>query len=916
TEGSDELHTVVVGLSGGQQYYFKALIKGFESDAASGITKLQDHAAGSVHSEEAGSGSVEGHSDSMEHLMLGGSEEEDDAEIKVDSGSVSSEGVPCKHKDKMYDPGMEFYDGCDAYCLCDGKGNVTCVEIDCPRDGRELIDESCVKWEPDLSNFRKEAPYCCPDMICVQHTHCELEGGYILQNFEEIPHKLTGCEKTCQCLYGNITCHPGTNCPSISQHPPAALACPPEMASQVPMLENECCYQWACLNHTDGIKTLDGLPNQNLNRHTTPSTTHTHSDSHDNSVTNLTLAKLPLEPFIHDNTHDHHHQNGDHHHNNHDDTDEDNEEINEHEQEHDRHPDYDQYVPPSSGNRPSIVGLDKLNPADLQEILHHLVNLGGESQERPQGPSRQPTFVPGAYTTVQTEQEVAALEREAGGRFIGRAEDGSYIVAVPQPQHQNSPPNSVPPYPHVGRGPGPRPRPGGGPPLRQILSHPNAPSAQGFPGHFPPPPPPFGLGHQHPGSQHPNDAAQVSNIIIQPLNESTLQIDFTVSPILVGLHGHVEVLYTKDFIRKPNPAQWESKVFQQAEDLIDNTHLQLFLTSLEPDTDYHMQIKVVVMAQFQPTSDVLLVRTPAPSIPTTTLPPEILVDPVIQLASSGSRTVKLHWKRFDDYDTLIDGVQIAYKESEDKVYQTTPLIHRTVTEYELTNLKPDKDYEVNLLFIPFHTDQKTILKSEKPIFIKTDKEEDEYAFDLALSSGKVSENSIELKVAGVPIPEDKFVQIYQVFYSSDSEKEQKNYFKVPKSETSKRATLTELRPGTKYTIWLEAFLSNGKKKRSNVIDVITKAGQLPSPEKSEQETLQESKPELPQTSSYYGALVALAIVAAMSILGIIALLMILIKKQNQAKAPINDRKSESSYDNPSFKSYDVESNGHIKPGEL
>lgn len=38
----------------------------------------------------------------------------------------------------------------------------------------------------------------------------------------------------------------------------------------------------------------------------------------------------------------------------------------------------------------------------------------------------------------------------------------------------------------------------------------------------------------------------------------------------------------------------------------------------------------------------------------------------------------------------------------------------------------------------------------------------------------------------------------------------------------------------RYTIWLEAFLTNGKKKRSNVIDVVTKAGELPSPEKSEQ----------------------------------------------------------------------------------
>lgn len=105
---------------------------------------------------------------------------------------------------------------------------------------------------------------------------------------------------------------------------------------------------------------------------------------------------------------------------------------------------------------------------------------------------------------------------------------------------------------------------------------------------------------------------------------------------------------------------------------------------------------------------------------------------------------------------------------------------------------------MNLLFIPFHADQKTILKSEKPIFIKTDKEEDEYGFDLALAPGKVTQNSVELKVSGVPIPEDKYVNIYQVFYSSDTEKEQKNYFKVPKTETNKRATLFDLRPGTKY----------------------------------------------------------------------------------------------------------------------
>lgn len=43
------------------------------------------------------------------------------------------------------------------------------------------------------------------------------------------------------------------------------------------------------------------------------------------------------------------------------------------------------------------------------------------------------------------------------------------------------------------------------------------------------------------------------------------------------------------------------------------------------------------------------------------------MDPEIHLASAGSKSVKLHWRRFDDYSTLIDGVQITYKENDDKV---------------------------------------------------------------------------------------------------------------------------------------------------------------------------------------------------------------------------------------------------------
>lgn len=131
------------------------------------------------------------------------------------------------------------------------------------------------------------------------------------------------------------------------------------------------------------------------------------------------------------------------------------------------------------------------------------------------------------------------------------------------------------------------------------------------------------------------------------------------------------------------------------------------------------------------------------------------------------------------------------------MYSTTPLIHRSLSEYELEHLIPDKEYEVNILFIPFDSKQTTVLKSEKSIFIHTTPAEDEYAFQIAISNGKITETSAELNIEGIPYPEDKFVHIYQVIYMSDQQKGQKDYFKVPKRETSKKATLTDLRPGTK-----------------------------------------------------------------------------------------------------------------------
>ena len=72
-----------------------------------------------------------------------------------------------------------------------------------------------------------------------------------------------------------------------------------------------------------------------------------------------------------------------------------------------------------------------------------------------------------------------------------------------------------------------------------------------------------------------------------------------------------EITITVFCSTKTDPDQWERQVFQQAEDLIDNSHLQLFLAGLEPDSDYHIKIQVIMRdIQNAPASDILIVRTP------------------------------------------------------------------------------------------------------------------------------------------------------------------------------------------------------------------------------------------------------------------------------------------------------------------
>lgn len=229
-----------------------------------------------------------------------------------------------------------------------------------------------------------------------------------------------------------------------------------------------------------------------------------------------------------------------------------------------------------------------------------------------------------------------------------------------------------------------------------------------------------------------------------------------------------------------------------------------------------------------PSSRIYTIRTPRDTSTTPNLPSTLPIEPELSINDINSTWVNVLWRKFTDKELqFIDGVQLRFKEIDGKIYAATPLIHRAVTSYLLENLKSNTKYEIGIFFIPF-PGQHTELHAEHMLHFTTANEVDTYGFNVSLEITHVKSTSVEILWSGVPYPEDKYVNIYRAIYQSDSGKGDYSTFKVAKRDSPSKTTILELKPGTRYRLWLEVYLTNGKIKKSNVQDFITKPRSLPS----------------------------------------------------------------------------------------
>ncbi|XP_013182860.2 putative epidermal cell surface receptor [Amyelois transitella] len=408
-----------------------------------------------------------------------------------------------------------------------------------------------------------------------------------------------------------------------------------------------------------------------------------------------------------------------------------------------------------------------------------------------------------------------------------------------------------------------------------------------------------------------DDNKKLSVLSMQADSPTSVKMLFGLPSVLVGLRGSVDLRYTDQ--ADDDISHWYSQVFAPTDEVLTTPRLEFTLSGLKPSTTYKIRGKLFLHnLPVEPESEVRIVRTLDP--PTMAPPTEEKrreVDSSLTVMDVNDTVAHVSWRHFtEDELQLIDGIQVRYRPIGTPIYSMTEVLHHGRSSAELHDLRPGTRYEASLVLVP---PPRAVTELHDPgrVEFTTSPYVDPYNWSVTIEARAVGSEAAELTWRGVPSPAERWVRVYRAAHAcgstSTSVRREHDAFRLAARDLSPSITLTGLEPNTRCRVWLELFLTNGKVKTSNVIEINTKTLDAPEPIDNEIESASISGSRTSPQGDYYGALVVVGVVAALGALTSLLLLLVVVRRHHTrsvAITPTPTAPRESSlppYDNPAYK---------------
>ncbi|XP_047506274.1 putative epidermal cell surface receptor isoform X2 [Pieris napi] len=409
-----------------------------------------------------------------------------------------------------------------------------------------------------------------------------------------------------------------------------------------------------------------------------------------------------------------------------------------------------------------------------------------------------------------------------------------------------------------------------------------------------------------PGLQIPSfgeENRKLTVISLQSDSPTSIKMLFGLPPVLVGLRGSVDLRYTDT--DDDDVSHWYSQVFAPADEILTTPRLEFRLAGLKPDTTYKIRGKLLLHnLPVEPESKIYTIRTQS-ELTDVEEPEEKRrdIDCKLSVVEVNDTTAQVTWRHFtEDELQFIDGVQVRYRPVGTPIYSMTELLHHSRSAAYLQDLRPETRYEASLVLIP-PTRAVTELVDSGQVEFTTAPYIDPYNWSVTVEARAVGSEAAEVTWHGVPSPAERWVRVYRAAHACGTSRKEHDDFRLATRDLPPAITLMGLQPNAKCRVWLELFLTNGKVKTSNVLEINTKSLDSPEPVDNEIEASSIAGSRNAPRGDYYGALVIVGVIAALGALSSVLLLLVVIRRHRPHSVPITPPRESSlpPYDNPAYK---------------